>query len=117
MKTSRKYFVSSNETDHTGAVFGILPITNGNDFDDEAKAILSRVTVIKEAVFDKSKYAPGTKIVIVECLKREISREDPKFMTLKFGGNIAHVTTAGEYDMKNRQKWRVKFWRDLHRIG
>lgn len=114
MKTSRKYIISSNTTDHTNPVFGILPIGSGESFDFEAKAIISKITVIKESAFDKTKYPPQTNIAIVECLKREISRQDATTITLRWGGNIAHMTTAGEYDPENRNSWMARFWKALH---
>lgn len=114
MKTSRKYYVSSDGTEHTKAVFGILPLSDDEPFDFEAKAITSKITVIKEEAFDKSKFSPNTDLVIVECLKREISRQDATTITLRWGGNIALLTTAGEYDPRNRNSWKARFWKALH---
>lgn len=114
MKTSRKYYVSSDGTEHTKAVFGILPLSDDEPFDFEAKAITSKITVIREEAFDKSKFPPNTDLVIVECLQRDIARQDANTITLRWGGNIAHMTTAGEYDMQNRRKWHADFWTALH---
>ena len=114
MNTTRYYIIDSNNTEHTRAVFGILPLSDNEPFDFEAKAITSKITVIKEAAFDKSKFPPNTDLVIVECLQRDIVRQDANTITLRWGGNIAHITTAGEYDPENRRKWHSEFRRDLH---
>lgn len=115
MKTRNTYIVSgSDDTEHTRAIFGILTISDDEKFDFAAKNILDPITVIKEKAFDKNAYPANTDIVIVECLPSQIKRETSKTITLRWGGNIAHITTAGEYDPDNRQ-WRTKFWNALHR--
>lgn len=117
MKTRKYYIINgSNEPEHSEAIFGILPISNDEEFDFEAKNILEPITVIKESAFDKSAYPTDTHIVIVECLPSYIKSQTDKTITLRWGGNIAHITTTGEYDPKNR-KWRNDFWCDLHRKG
>ncbi|MBQ9641123.1 MAG: hypothetical protein IJV06_06145 [Bacteroidaceae bacterium] len=114
MKTTRNYIINgSDEAEHTRAIFGILPINENEEFDFEAKNILSPITLIKEEAFDKSKYPAKMDIAIVECLPSQIKRQDAQTMTMRWGGNIAHITTAGEYDPKNRQ-WRTKFWNAMH---
>ena len=116
MKTRKFFIIDSIETQHSKAAFGILPISSEEDFDLEAKNISESVTVIKESAFDKKAYPKDTHIVIVECLPSDIKSQTEKTITLRWGGNIAHITTAGEYDPKNRQ-WRNIFWCDLHRKG
>ena len=116
MKTRKYYIIDSTEVEHSKAVFGILPIRNDEDFDFEAKNILESVTVIKESAFDSNAYPADTHIVIVECLPNGIKSQTSKTITLRWGGNIAHITTAGKYDPKNR-KWRKVFWCELHRKG
>lgn len=114
MKTTRRFIINAgDEAEHTRAVFGILPISSDEEFDFKAKNILDPITVIKEASFDKSKYPANTDIVIVECLPSQIKRETPTTITLRWGGNIAHLTTAGDFDPSNRQ-WRNAFWNELH---
>lgn len=115
METTRMFIIGCDTTEHNRAVFGILPIKDGEPFDFEAKAITSTITVIKEAKFDKTRYHPNTKIAIIECLPSQVKRENAETMTMRWGGNIAHITTAGEYDPKNRRKWRSEFWKALHR--
>lgn len=115
MKTTRNYIINgSDETEHSRALFGILPIGDDDDFDFAAKSITSPITVIKEDAFDKSSYPANMDIVIVECLPSQIKRQDAKTMTMRWGGNIAHLTTAGEYNPNERSTWRSKFWNALH---
>lgn len=114
MKTTRKYIINgSDETEHSRAVFGVLPISDDEDFDFEAKNILDPITVIKEEAFEKSAYPSNTDIVIVECLPSQIRGQTSRTITLRWGGNIACLTTAGDFDPKNR-KWRSDFWNALH---
>lgn len=114
MRTKKYYIINGgNEAEHTKATFGVLVIDSDEKIDLEAKNILDTITVIKENAFDKNAYPANTPIVIVECLQSQIKRETSKTITLRWGGNIAHITTAGEYDPKHRQ-WRRKFWDALH---
>lgn len=117
MKTRKFYIIDSVETQHSKAVFGILPISNDEDFDFEAKNISESVTVIKESAFDKKAYPKDTHIVIVECLPSDIKTQTEKTITLRWGGNIVNITTVGEYDPKNSRQYHISFWCDLHRKG
>lgn len=116
METRKHYIVCSDGPEHSRAVFGILPLSEDEDFDFEAKNILTPITVIKEAAFNKDAYPKDTDIVIVECLPSYIKSETAKTITLRWGGNIAHITKAGKYDPKDR-RWRNVFWHELHRKG
>ena len=114
MKTRKTYIVSgSDETEHNRAIFGILPISDDEEFDFAAKNILDTITVIKEKAFDKNAYPANTDIVIVECLPSQIKRETSRTITLRWGGNIAHITTAGKYD-PDKRSWRNEFFHALH---
>ena len=115
MKTTKHYIVNgSDETEHSRATFGILVLDKDKDFDVEAKNILEQITLIKEEAFNKNLYSSDTRIVIVECLPSQVKQQTAKMITLRWGGNIACITTAGEYNPENRRKWHKKFWADLH---
>lgn len=118
IKTTDKYLVNADISEHSAASFGVLVLDKYDGITESSKSILSQITVQKEDTFtprDAAMCGENRKIVIVECLKRNIVKgsRSSYYLTIS-GGNIVHVTTTSEFSNKNRDRmWLVRYWQEI----